>query len=62
MIDKPVQSLMIHRNDDGTWSVLERREGIRLIKAGFTSHAEAKQWCEDWHPQHGIAKRRGVKH
>ena len=47
MSDKPVPLLAIRRNPDGTWSVLNKRKGIRLVKAGFTSHAEAEQWCEE---------------
>ena len=49
MSNKPVPfstNHRIHRNDDGTWSVLCTRP-LRLVKPGFTSHAEAKQWCEE---------------
>jgi hypothetical protein len=56
MTDKPIPFFAIHRNNDGTWSVLDKRAGIRLLKAGFTSHAEAKQWVEDWHLKHGKMK------
>jgi len=47
MSDKPVLSLGIRRNDDGTWSVLENtRAGKRLVKAGFASYADAKDFCD----------------
>ncbi len=47
MSDKPVLSLGIRRNDDGTWSVLENtRAGKRLVKAGFASYADSKDFCD----------------
>jgi hypothetical protein len=49
MKDEPIPSLTIRRNNDGSYSVLDTRVGIRLVKAGFKSHAEAQQWCDDWH-------------
>jgi hypothetical protein len=40
-------SLEIRRNDDGNWSVIENtRSGKRLVKAGFRSYADAKQFCD----------------
>jgi hypothetical protein len=51
MSNKLILSLEIHRNDDGTWSVLENtRSGKRLVKAGFTSHADAKDFCDAKQP------------
>jgi hypothetical protein len=46
MSDKPVLSLQIRRNPDGTFSVVDTCAGIRLVKAGFTSYADAKQFCD----------------
>ena len=46
-------SLAIRRNNDGTYSVIDTRVGIRLVKAGFQSHNEAKEWCDNQHIRHG---------
>jgi hypothetical protein len=62
MIDKRTPFFAIRRNNDGTYSILDTREGIRLIKAGLRSHDEAKQWCDHWHLQHGTMKHGGVKY
>jgi hypothetical protein len=56
MRDKPDPSLRIRRNYDGTFSVIDTREGIRLLKAGFTSYAGAKQWLQDVRLKHGTMK------
>jgi hypothetical protein len=54
MSNKLVLSLEIRRNDDGTWSVIENtRSGKRVVKAGFTSHADhadAKNFCDAKQP------------
>ena len=59
---KPTPILAIRRNNDGTYSVIDTRAGIRLVKSGFKSHDEAKQWCEDRHLQHGNKDQDVVEH
>jgi hypothetical protein len=47
MNDRHKPSLAIRRNNDGGYSVIDHtRVGIRLVKAGFQSHDEAKKWCD----------------
>jgi hypothetical protein len=57
MNDELAPLLATRRNDDGTYSVVDARLGWRLIKAGFKSHNEAKQWCDDRALQHLRHKR-----
>jgi hypothetical protein len=45
--------LAIRRNNDGSYSVIDTRVGIRLVKAGFQSHNEAKEWCDNRHIRQG---------
>ena len=53
MNDRGRPSLTIRRNNDGSYSVIDTRVGIRLVKAGFQSHNEAKEWCDNRHIRHG---------
>jgi hypothetical protein len=46
MSDKPFLSLQIRRNPDGTFWVVDTHAGRRLVKAGFRSYADAKQFCD----------------
>jgi hypothetical protein len=46
MSSKPVLSLQIRRNPDGTFSVADTHAGRRLVRAGFRSYADAKQFCD----------------
>jgi hypothetical protein len=53
MNDRHTPSLAIRRNNDGSYSVIDTRAGIRLVKAGFQSHNEAKEWCYNRYIRHG---------
>jgi hypothetical protein len=53
MNDRHTLSLAIRRKNDGSYSVIDTRVGIRLVKAGFQSHNEAKEWCDNRHIRHG---------
>jgi hypothetical protein len=57
MNDQHTPSLAIRRNNDGSYSVINTRVGIRLVKAGFRSHDEAKEWCDNRHIRRGGSQR-----
>jgi len=61
MADEPLEVLVVHKMQDGTFAAADALQKLCIVQAGFKSASEAEKFIEDFYLARGIIRPRKLE-
>jgi len=62
MSNKSIPKLVIHTIGGSSFAVIDTRDGNRVVKEGFKTFEQAREFVEAFYLEHGLILPRDAKH